>query len=82
MTTNFRDISVSLCLSRFDVSSISGELKTLSVDQNGHQIADDIFKCISLNGNINITTKFVPISLFDNESTLASHILIAGKKIW
>ena len=49
-------------------------LNTLRQRQNGHQIPDDIFKCIFLNENIwislNISLKFVPKSLIENMAAL------------
>ena len=49
-------------------------INTLRLRQNGRQIPDDIFKCISLNGNIcisiKIPVKFIPMGPINNISAL------------
>ena len=49
-------------------------LNTLRPRQNGHHIADDIFKCIFWNENdripIQISPKFIPMSPIDNKPAL------------
>ena len=52
------------------VSIIEAGLNTLRPRQSGRHFADDIFKCIFLNGNssisINISLKFVPEGRINN----------------
>ena len=52
------------------VSIIEAGLNTLRPRQSGQHFADDIFKCIFLNGNssisINISLKFVPEGRINN----------------
>ena len=64
-------------LDRIQTLKIKGfkqEVNSLRPRQNGHHFADDIFKCIFINGNvwfpIKISLKFVPWGLMNNIQAL------------